>query len=409
MKPAAPHLRPRAQSGVTLVEALVALLIMAFGMVAMVGLQGNMRRSADVAKQRSEAVRLAQRELETLRAYSVLEPPDPPQAGVRSYAQILDPDDARATDTSSNTSFGLTRSATDPDDQGLASVAVRVDWMDRANGASFVLLSSLIARADPRLGGALGIAPDGSPTRRPRGRAATIPVAAKDLGNGQSIFKPPATSSGVAWVFDNRSGTIVKRCTGLAPDAQNAELSLTDLATYCNNDIAALLLSGHVRFATEAGVEPDPITPVSAALPLDLVIVAADNLDPIPAAPSYECFDNAPASPAPAQTEGVSYYCAVFPAATTPPSWSGRLKLSGIPLGDAGYKICRYSADYDGDTKISNAEHPLNYVGVTSALVRQNFLVIRASRSCPLGHAPDPEHGYFFNSATVEHQSLASP
>ena len=53
----------RRQAGVTLIEAMVALLIMAFGMVALVGLQSNLRRSADLAKQRGEAIRIAQQQL----------------------------------------------------------------------------------------------------------------------------------------------------------------------------------------------------------------------------------------------------------------------------------------------------------------------------------------------------------
>ena len=63
-----------AQRGVTLIEALVALMVMAFGMVALVGLMSNLRRSTDVAKQRSEAMRLAQAELASpARNYSVLD------------------------------------------------------------------------------------------------------------------------------------------------------------------------------------------------------------------------------------------------------------------------------------------------------------------------------------------------
>ena len=43
--------------GVSLIEAIVAMAVMAFGMVAIVGLQGTLRQNSDIAKQRSEVER----------------------------------------------------------------------------------------------------------------------------------------------------------------------------------------------------------------------------------------------------------------------------------------------------------------------------------------------------------------
>ena len=57
------------QSGFTLLEALIALLTTAFGMLAIAGLHTELSRGSDVAKQRSEAVRLAQKKIEELRAF----------------------------------------------------------------------------------------------------------------------------------------------------------------------------------------------------------------------------------------------------------------------------------------------------------------------------------------------------
>ncbi len=88
----------RAQRGVSLVEALVALAVMAFGMMAIVGVQSTMRQNADIAKQRSEAVRIAQEAIERWRAYSVLDT----TAGRTAYADIatqepeLNPDSLNA-------------------------------------------------------------------------------------------------------------------------------------------------------------------------------------------------------------------------------------------------------------------------------------------------------------------------
>ena len=391
--------RPRHQAGVTLVEALVALLIMAFGMVAMVGLQANMRRSADLAKQRSEAVRIAQQDLERLRAYSQLTRDEATPEDTISFDQIVTDEPPGVGDAITNTSFTLQRTVTPAADGSSESVDVVVSWKDRADATQSVRLRSVIARVDPKLSAALIVAPDGSPTRRPMNRSTIIPVEAKDLGDGRSVFKPPQSGS-IAWIFDNISGVIVSRCSGLSETATSASIAASDVATLCNNSITAYLLSGYVRFST--GDTPDPIMPGSSALPLD-VVLAVTPADAYPT-PAYQCFDDAPASASNTQTDGVRYFCAVYASSSTPPSWSGTASLTGIATGEAGYKICRYSADYDGNGTISNLEHPQRYSTVSVGLTGQNYLVIRAAANCPSGHAYDPTNGYFFDSRTVQHQ-----
>ncbi|NJK42622.1 MAG: hypothetical protein HC937_02765 [Aquincola sp.] len=47
-------LHTRRQSGFALLEALVAMLVMAFGMLAIASFQMNLSRSSDLAKQRAE-------------------------------------------------------------------------------------------------------------------------------------------------------------------------------------------------------------------------------------------------------------------------------------------------------------------------------------------------------------------
>ena len=64
------HHRPRSNArGFTILEALIALLVLSFGMLAIAGFQTTLSRSADLAKQRTEAMRLAQQKMEILRAY----------------------------------------------------------------------------------------------------------------------------------------------------------------------------------------------------------------------------------------------------------------------------------------------------------------------------------------------------
>jgi len=53
------HLSEQRQRGVGIVEALVALLLLALAVLAFVALQARLRQDSDVAKQRTEAVRIA--------------------------------------------------------------------------------------------------------------------------------------------------------------------------------------------------------------------------------------------------------------------------------------------------------------------------------------------------------------
>ena len=57
----------RRQRGSSLFEALVASLVLAVGLVGLARMQGQQRADADSARQRDQAVRLAQDEIERLR------------------------------------------------------------------------------------------------------------------------------------------------------------------------------------------------------------------------------------------------------------------------------------------------------------------------------------------------------
>ena len=60
------------QRGFSLIEALIALLVMAFGMLALAGMQASVSYGGDMAKQRGEAMRLAQERIEQMRSYTGL-------------------------------------------------------------------------------------------------------------------------------------------------------------------------------------------------------------------------------------------------------------------------------------------------------------------------------------------------
>ena len=59
----------RSLRGVALIEAMIAMLVMAFGTLALVGVQATLRLNSDIAKQRAEATRIGLADLERARNF----------------------------------------------------------------------------------------------------------------------------------------------------------------------------------------------------------------------------------------------------------------------------------------------------------------------------------------------------
>ena len=131
----APH-----QRGVSLVDALVACLVLSLGMLGLARFQARLQCDAELARQRSQAVRLAQRQLEGLR-----DPTHPATAAA-------DDSDYRVTSHSTPADGPAT----------LVTLAIRVDWTDRGGEPHHVVLESALADMPPALSAAL-VLPRGSP------------------------------------------------------------------------------------------------------------------------------------------------------------------------------------------------------------------------------------------------------
>ncbi|MEO6410166.1 MAG: hypothetical protein ABIO45_15635 [Burkholderiaceae bacterium] len=416
----------RRMRGTSLLEALVAFLVLSLGMLTVVRLQTHLRASADVARQRSEAVRLAQQELENLRAFSAIAP----GSGARAYADIVSGvatlDDAAA-QPGANTRYTLTRAVLDDAVPNAKSANLRVTWDDRSGSPQQIVLDSLIAGVDPAYSGALGVAPSNLRLRGALARAAEIPILATDLGNGSSAFKPVASGT-VVLVFDNRSGVLTSRCTSAPGSSSNATLSTADLVG-CTT-VSALLLSGSVRFS--AAAPPDAANANEAPLPLAIALATSGGSY----ASAPQCTSEAQKTvgvdvggrrrlldvsiDATAASLGfaswqetgarfVAYHCVVYPLASG--RWSGRATIvaSGWTIGAAAtdWRVCRFSADLDGSGAVdANIEHPGDYSNVGSALANQNFLVVKGDQACPAGVASSfaPGATAFAPTGTVVHQ-----
>lgn len=245
---------PRRQRGTTLLEALIAFLVLSLGMLAVARAQMHLRLNAEVARQRSEAVRLAQEDIEALRAFAVLAT----GAGARSFESIAS--DVRTIDARSgyatNTAYQLAREVLAAGPLQAKAVQVSVSWADQRGNAQQIALGSVIAGIAPAYSGALGLTRDLAPTKGLFGRAVRIPTAAKDLGDGRSALKP-AENGTVALVFDNASGLLTGYCAGVAPATATSELTIANLG-FCEERFG-YLLSGTVRFSS--AIPPDAARP----------------------------------------------------------------------------------------------------------------------------------------------------
>jgi Tfp pilus assembly protein PilV len=427
----------RSQRGITLIEALVALLVMSFGMLALVGLMSNLRLGADIAKQRSEAMRIARAEIARVRDYSELVRVASTPASATVYAEITSQAQAQqVTPVDSNTTYAVQRTVL-PVTAAADGVAVRVavSWTDRIGEVQFVNLDTVVARVDPVFSAAIGFAPQGGPVTQPSGRNPAIPADAKKLDKNNSAFRPSALGSTV-WVFNNFSGAIVGKCT-IPAGTPVSTLTPADVAS-CNNNTVGYLLSGTVQFSN---TDPaNPAQPEATAIPFDLDFVSGTyvmpRLDasgnpvrnngvivtnsfsaspPTPTGgnpPNFECFNDGPSS-APSTQPFANYYCIVYQSSGTL-TWSGKVVLTGLRTGTSSsdYRVCRYSADYNrsgdmytADKKaLDNTEHPAVYGRVNSSLARQNYLVVRGDLACPTAPAVDPDNGIYADYSTLQHQ-----
>jgi type IV pilus modification protein PilV len=377
--------------GVTLIEALVALLVLAIGMLAVARLQPALRQHAEGARQRSEALRLAQADLERLRGF------DSAASGPRSFDAIA------AFDQDVDGGYRLRR---DVDASALAhakQIRVGVTWTDRSGAAQQVALDSIVARIDPVLAGGAVLRP--AATAVPAGvggRARGIPIGAKDLGDGRSVFKPVVGGIG-AIVFDNRSGSVTARCS-VPAGTPTAALTSADLST-CT--VAhGLVVSGEIRFS--GALPPDPRAASDVPLPLG-VRLTLDGAAP-PVAPwcntqaqkvvAYRWGGGEQIAAVPLDAEPaayalvtwtelgerlVAYHCVVVPPVGIT-RWSGRTDIDpdGWTIGTdpTQWRVCRYARDLDGSGRVdANVEHPAIYQNVTGALTRQNFLVVRGDQA----------------------------
>lgn len=247
------------QRGIALIEAMVALLIVSFGALGLVGMHLFLNRNADLAKQRSEAVRLAQADMENMRVYRTMGPSSAPLywTNVIQAASTPVSTETGINSYTSNTSYTLTRSVVNSSTANYKQIQVNVAWADRAGANQAIVFRSIVNGTDPSTAVSLSIAPNGSPVRDTLGRNVSIPIPSKNLGDGTSAFKPRSDGTTLV-VFDNTTGLIKKICT-ITSTTQSAQITTSDLTSCTEKN--AYLLSGFIRFKTgRFNTNFDPVT-----------------------------------------------------------------------------------------------------------------------------------------------------
>lgn len=390
-------------AGLALVELLVAVALLGLGTASLLQLHLELRRTTDLSRQRSEAVRHAAQDLEQLRWRG------PADMTATGPAPI---------DAATPTGYTLQRSVRADAAGRLRTVATTVRWQDRQALDHAVTLGTALTALDPALGAATLLnrrLPPGSPGPLGPGlpeRSLRIPATAHDLGDGRHAFKP-RTDEALVWLFDSRSGDVTGRCDS----AVGVPAAALDAASLGNcRALGGLLLGGHIRFATDSDTltSADAERPTSLAMGTGLRLTLTTTGHPSPA---WECAQDGPTGVPPGITvrTSIAYHCVVQPVPPVSggaPRWSGRLDLVpqdwllvSVTGGNTGrFRICRYSADHDGNGRIDNIEHPASYSVVTTALGNQNFLVIRAAARCPLDAGP---FGTFTTDNPVDDSTLA--
>lgn len=377
----------RRAAGISLVEVLVGVVVLTVGLLGTARWQAQLRQTGDLSRQQGEALRLARQDLERLRAWS-----GSPMALPAETRSVL-PGGAQYT---------VVRRV-NADQGGWRRVAVAVEWTDAQGALQQLRLDTAMVSTTPAAVLALTTTPAGRDGLPRDGRHPAIPAQAHPLDARRSVFKPRQGGQD-AWVFDHRSGRIVLRCSAVPAAVPASALTAADLAG-CEPS-HDLLLSGRVRFMLAPTSHPFDLAASDPPVPMDITLQRTD--DSGAAAPL--CLGEAAAWPGSPGPSHWAYHCVVpmpmpmpmptptATAATPHPGlhWSGRLRVRVAAGGAAAapLTVCRHAADLDASGALDHpGESPDTLVDVDTARVEQNFLVVDASRPCPLMPAASTASG----------------
>jgi len=357
-----PHAPPLHRSlrhthtGFTLIEVLIALLLIGAGLLALGGLQSMLSRHTDLSRQRGEATLLARAAMDTLRHQGRL---PPASADLGSDEPLRNPLAGGSEDIDSdlfNTRYTRRWTVGGQASDALRPVGVELSWPDRQGDTQHLRLhsaldaqpTSALAPVDPSLAAPAW--------HTPLQRHPAIPLAARDDGPDRSRLDIDGR-----WriVFDNRTGQVLELCgTG----DTHADLSRCEAMN-------ALLLSGHLTRSAPGLPWPTG---------MDLSALSG------PTAQATCLLLLRPAS-AWERDASLQYLC-LLPLRLGQAGWQGKPRWRGLPTGGT-LVVCRYeyAPSGDADEAQRNAQGPEGYGLVSRSLTQQNYLLHQASEDalCP--------------------------
>ena len=378
------------QSGFTLIESMITLIIMAFGMLSVAGLQISLTKNADLSKQRTEATRLAQEKIEFVRSFTGITSGNPSWNGLTGIVDQISPSSYKV-GLSNGTNVDYTRTLTLGGTSADAhrSVLVTVGWIDRNNQNQLISLSSVISKSDPKDSGFLTFPlPQNTNLKRPKNRNLNIPVPAIILGDGKSALN---LGINLTVVFSDVTGRVVQQCTGNVSADSYSRGGGNGATTGCTN-INAVILAGFVSgFDLASGTLVVPGNPTNP-IPNDLAIMPTgvntskltgwDNTGGKTISCVYRVATD--------QNNGTEipsshYYLCIIPITTSGvgSAWSGTVSLGGVTTA-IQTKVCRF--EYNATlSSTSNSRNIQPYVSVSETLDNQNYFIQNSLDSqCPI-------------------------
>lgn len=376
-------LRSLPRRGFSLIEALIALAITSFGLLALAGVALKLAYSEDLARQRGEATRLAQEQIETFRSFSQLEAEPGKNAWDSMGSSGSGEQIASSEDLSFNTTFTRSWQVLDSVSDPWRRVSVTVAWTDRVKDTAepqSITFNSVISKTDPYSSGALGFPLPGNTTlKRPKNRSLNIPVPAVDLGEGKSAIP---VSAGLYAVFSNDSGWVVRTC--------NFNITTASQLALCP-ETTAYIIAGYISLKSGGNGNNNNSLSFPADLAINTSLIDGDTSTVCNVMDARDQNDNNVIS-------GYKYYLCVVYMAGEGQSWSGKVRLAATSLNDgtADLLVCRfqYAASSTGDTNQRNVQP---YSGVADSLDNQNYVITNLS-NCPT----------IDSLATTQHQNCRS-
>lgn len=146
--------------GISLLETLITMAVLSFGLVAMVKMQTYLIGHSSLAKQHAEAITLAQKQIEELRDFQQITSAN----AIKAYNDITD---GAQNISISSTDFAMNWTVTTNTNPDHKIVAVTINWTDHHNDNQNVTLTSIISKMDPAAEGVVMGASSGAGTIQP--------------------------------------------------------------------------------------------------------------------------------------------------------------------------------------------------------------------------------------------------